>query len=63
MRHTQSYRKITLAKENAQILKRATKRGLHSSENPEFWKSGEWGPHFVVCFKIACSFVCRRSLG
>ena len=43
------YRKITLAKENAQILKHATKRGLHSSQNPEFW---EWGPRFVARFKL-----------
>ena len=31
MPHTQSYQKITLAKENTQILKCTTKCGLHST--------------------------------
>ena len=58
MRRTQSYQKITLAKENAQQNVVYTPLGIPSSG-----KSWEWGPRFVACFKIACSFTCRRSLG
>ena len=58
MRCARSYRKITLANENAQQNVVYTPLRIPSSG-----KSGEWGPRFVARFKIARSFACRRKMG
>ena len=56
MRRARSYQEITLAKENTQILKRATKRGLHSSQNPKFWEVWGVGTTFCCAFQKSALF-------